>query len=204
MTAATEPRVDFTPDRTHLLVCAVMTLIMLIPIGSKPLVLAWFLIIPAGYLWWILRAGTRVDGEGIATRYAFAKPRSARWAQISGVGFEKSKAVAHLEGGDSFTLPSVSFNDIPALSEASGGRITDALTSARVALDDMVTITRPDGSHELVTREEFQILARQGEVRAIPEHSGAQGLDTRQGAAENSTVEEGTARDLAAERRTQA
>lgn len=170
MAVATEHTVDFTPDRTHLLVCAVMTLIMLIPIGSEPLILCWFLIVPALYLWWILRARTHVDGGGISTRPAFGSAHSAEWEEVKGVAFEKSKAMVHLNSGQTFSLPAVSFNDLPELSAASSGRITDALTQARSDLDEMVTITRPDGSHQLVTREEFAELAAQGKVQPMPEH----------------------------------
>lgn len=179
MTAAPEHRkseepaaqpVTIRPERTHLLVCAVMTLIMLIPISSAPLALGWTLLVPAGYLWWILKAATEVDGQGIRARYAFARPRTSTWSEVTGVSFEKSKALANLKDGASFRLPAVSFNDLPALSTASGGRITDVLSAARRDIDDMVTITRPDGTSRLVTREEFNALVDAGKVRPMPHH----------------------------------
>ena len=59
---------------------------------------------------------------------------------------------------DSQALPAVTFNDLPALSEASRGRIPDALTAGREAADDMITIVRRDGSERLVTREEYAAM----------------------------------------------
>ena len=160
MTSAAERPVDFRPERTHLLVGAIMTVIMLIPIGSAPLALGWTLIFPAAYLWWILRARTRVG-------HAFRAARSASWDELAGVGFTGPRAVARLEDGSEFVLPAVTFNSIPALAEASGGRITDALSAAREAVDDMVTITRADGTQRLVTREEFAELVDAGRVRPM-------------------------------------
>lgn len=167
MTSAAERPVDFRPERTHLLVGAIMTVIMLIPIGSAPLALGWTLIFPAAYLWWILRARTRVGAEGITARYAFRAARSASWDELAGVGFTGPRAVARLEDGSEFVLPAVTFNSIPALAEASGGRITDALSAAREAVDDMVTVTRADGTQRLVTREEFAALVDAGRVRPM-------------------------------------
>lgn len=113
------------PARTHFLVAAVMACLMLIPIGSAPLALGWLLIVPLGLAWWAARAETRVDDSGITARYAFRPQRHMDWDELAGIGFTGSRALARGHDGDSFPLPALSFNDMPWLAKASGGRVPD-------------------------------------------------------------------------------
>ncbi|MDP9850897.1 PH domain-containing protein [Corynebacterium lowii] len=152
---------EFRPDRFHVLVVIFMALIMLIPISHAPAILGWFLLIPAVYLWWLLRARTSITAQGITARYAFRAPRTVRWDDVEGIGFKGSTSFARSRSGEQFPLPAVSFNSLPALSEASGGRIPDALTVGREAVDDKVAIVRRDGERILVTREEYAAMQKE-------------------------------------------
>ncbi|SQG64536.1 putative low molecular weight protein antigen 6 [Corynebacterium renale] len=143
------------PDRTHLLVAAVMTCIMLIPIGSAPLVLGWLIIVPILYFWWIQKTATIIDDSGITAQYAFRGNKQVPWDELAGIGFKGATTFASTHAGENITLPAVTFNSLPVLSEASDGRIPDALTQSREAIDDMVRIVNKDGREVLVTREEY-------------------------------------------------
>ncbi len=157
-----EHRTVFRPERIHLLVVVLMACIIAIPFSHAPLVLAWAWLLPAAYLWWVLRVATTVDDSGITARYALRAPVHVNWEDIAGIGFTGARAFLRrtttAQGRERVALPAVTFNDLPALSEASRGRIPDALTAGREAADDMITIVRRDGSERLVTREEYAAM----------------------------------------------
>lgn len=161
------------PDRTHLLVAAIMACIMLIPIGSAPLYLGWLIVVPILYVWWIQKSATVVDESGITAQYAFRANKHVPWDELAGIGFKGATTFASTHSGENITLPAVTFNSLPAVSEASGGRIPDALTQSREAIDDMVRIVNKDGREVLVTREEYaRIHAHDGDP--LVSHSDAE------------------------------
>lgn len=146
----------FAPERTHVFAAVLMILIMLIPVVNVPLALVWFLAIPVAYLWWIVRARTTVGEDGIATRYALRPGRHVTWDEFAGLEFVGAKAQAVTEAGQRVPMPAVSFNSLPTLSRASGGRIPDALTAGLEHLDGKVTVVGRDGEETLLTKEEYE------------------------------------------------
>lgn len=149
---------QFRPERFHFAVVLFMTLMMLIPISHAPALLGWFFILPTLYLWWLLRARTVVNSTGITAHYAFRGTRSVTWEDFEGIGFKGATSFARSRTGEQFPLPAVSFNSLPEVSHASGGRIPDALTVGREAVDDKVAIVRRSGERVLITREEYAAL----------------------------------------------
>ncbi|WKD59417.1 PH domain-containing protein [Corynebacterium caspium] len=152
---ANSEAITLRPDRAHLIVAVVMTAIMLIPIANAPLVLGWFLIIPLLFIWWITHSATVIDADTITARYAFRKPRTVAWEEISGVGFKGSTTFVRTNSGEEFNLPAVSFNSLPTLATASKGRIPDALTQGREAADEKVRVIHRDGRQILITPEDY-------------------------------------------------
>ena len=63
--------------------------------------------------------------------------------------------------GEEVALPGVTFNDLPALAEASRGRITDVITSAQEAADGKYEIIDRDGYKVLMDREEYEAYVAQ-------------------------------------------
>ncbi|KQB83837.1 Low molecular weight protein antigen 6 [Corynebacterium oculi] len=152
---------QFRPERFHFAVVIFMALIMLIPISHSPALLGGFFILPALYLWWLVRARTSVDSRGITAHYAFRGSRTVTWEDFEGIGFKGSTSFARSRTGEQFSLPAVSFNSLPALAQASGGRIPDALTVGREAVDDKVAIVRRNGERVLITREEYAAMSKE-------------------------------------------
>lgn len=145
----------FRPERTHLIAAFLILGIMIIVVGAKPLYLIWFLAIPLAFIWWVFKAKTVVDDSGIRAEYAFKGNKSASWEEIKGIGFERSKAFVQTTDDSRFNLPAVTFNSLPALEQASKGRIPDALTRGRWAADEKVVIVNREGHQVLMTKEEF-------------------------------------------------
>lgn len=145
----------FHADRTHLIGAAVMAMISLLVIGAKPLYLFWILAIPAVFAYWVMRSKTVVDERGITAHYAFTGTKSVTWDNFAGLRFGGSKTFARNSAENEFSLPGVSFNSLPALSEASRGRIVDALTAGREAADDKVVVFHKDGRQVLKRKDEL-------------------------------------------------
>ncbi|AZA13379.1 PH domain-containing protein [Corynebacterium choanae] len=158
--------VDFHPDRTHLLSAFVMTCILLLVIGVRPEETAglgfdsrWLLLLlvgPALFVYWVLRARTRVTATGITTRPAFAAGHTASWEQIEGIQFRKSKALLQVSDQEPFPLPGVTFNSLTKLAAASNGRIPDVINEGYAAATNKVVIMRKDGRQIIVSREEYE------------------------------------------------
>lgn len=163
--------VRFQPERTHVLAALLMAGISLLVIGAAPRYLFWVLIFPILFLVWVLRARTDVDASGIHVRYAFRGERHIPWEKLSGIGFKGSRALATTTDGQSVMMPGVTFNSLPRLSEASQGRIPDALTAGREAANDKVVIIHRDGQQVLITKEEY--AARQAAARQAEDPAGA-------------------------------
>lgn len=148
--------ITFKPDRTHLLAAALMAGIMLLVVSAKPLLLGWILLVPLGFVYWVLRSTTRVDDTGITASNAFGKQTHIPWEKIEGIGFKRAQAYVQTTYGTTISLPGVSFNHLPQLEQASTGRIPDALTRGREAADNKVVIVHKDGHQFLMSKEEYE------------------------------------------------
>lgn len=160
--ASAETPVVFSPDRMHLFVAGLLFLMLLV-LGSP---LPWFihiplLVLPVVFALWVLRTKTIVDDRGITAQPAFGTARTAKWKEIQGVGFQRSKAFAALADGSDLKLPAVTFNSLPKLEQASAGRIPDALTQGVKAVDEKVRVVHKDGREVLMSEAEYAEYQRQ-------------------------------------------
>lgn len=137
-----------------------MFALVILFIGNQPQYTFWVIFFPILFTIWILRSSTEVDERGIHARYAFRGPQSASWEHIRGIGFKGTRAFVSTDKGE-FSLPGVSFNDLPKLESASAGRIPDALSQGRRAASEKVRIVRRDGHEVLVSKEEYQAMQAQ-------------------------------------------
>ena len=161
----------FKPARDHILGIILLSAIALLSIGWAPKYLAWLLIVPVLCIWWVLKSRTRVSEKGIAISYAFKGSQNISWDNFAGIGFQRAKAFARTKSGKQFTLPGVTFNSLPRLSDASRGRIPDALTAGRDAADEKVVIVHRDGQQVLMSKEEYsQYLEKHPERAPKAEH----------------------------------
>lgn len=149
----------FSPDRTHILSAIVLGLISLITIGTAPQYLWWILLLPLLFIWWVLKSSTVVDESGIEARYAFRGNKKISWDDFAGIGFKGARTFARTTQDEEIKLPGVTFNSLPRLQQASYGRIPDALTEGRAAMDGKVVVVQEDGYSVVLTREEY--VARQ-------------------------------------------
>ncbi|AKE41032.1 putative low molecular weight protein antigen 6 [Corynebacterium kutscheri] len=150
--------VVFSPDRTHLLAAGLMTIMMILILASLPWYFMVVTALPLIFILWVLRAKTVLNDEGISATYLFKSAQQAHWNEISGVGFQGAKAFVERNDGTSFSLPGVTFNSLPALEEASAGRIPDALSQGLAAANDKVRIVRRDGQEILISKQEYEAL----------------------------------------------
>ena len=146
---------EFVPERTHILALILMALVCIIMAGWNPLLLGWTVLIPALWIFWVLRGKTTVGEDGITIRYAFQGGKSIPWDKFQGIGFQGSKAFAETTSGAKHKLPGVTFNSLPRLYDASRGRIPDALSEGKAAADEKVVIVHRDGQQILMDKEEF-------------------------------------------------
>lgn len=146
----------FHPDRGNILAAILTACISIIVIGFAPLQLFWILIFPAVFIYWVLRSRTTVGEDGIAVTKAFGRDFSAGWDQIEGIGFKGAKTFLRTTDGQSRTLPGVTFNSIPRLSDASRGRIPDTVTAAAEAADGKMEVIDRDGNKILLTQEQYR------------------------------------------------
>ncbi|MBV7292900.1 PH domain-containing protein [Corynebacterium sp. TAE3-ERU16] len=165
----------FRPDRTHLLGAGLMLLTSLLTVGAAPKFLFWILLLPFFYAYWALRSRTTVDARGITATHAFSAEQSVSWEDFAGIRFGTGSSHARSHDGREFTLPGVSFNTVPDLSAASGGRIPDVIAAGRNAADDKVVVMRRDGHQIVKTREEAtrEILAAQEELEQAKKERAA-------------------------------
>lgn len=146
----------FRPDRGNVIAAALMAGIFIIVIGYAPLYLFWLLALPILFLVWIFRARTEVSEDGMRIQPGFGSSTQLKWGEIEGVGFKKSKTYLRTTSGKEHPLPGVTFNTIPALSEASRGRIPDVVTAGKKWADGKVEVVNRDGNRVLLTREEYE------------------------------------------------
>ncbi|QXB18264.1 PH domain-containing protein [Corynebacterium coyleae] len=145
----------FKPTREHILAIVLATGIALMGIMWAPKYLIWLLLIPIVWLAWVLCSSTTVDNKGIKTRYLVRKNTFLPWEDLAGIAFKGTSARVAAKNGTEYPLPGVTFNSLPALAEASGGRITDVIASAEQAADGKYEIIDKDGDRILLTREEY-------------------------------------------------
>ncbi|MCX7541962.1 PH domain-containing protein [Corynebacterium sp. P5848] len=165
----------FQPDRTHLLGAGLMLLTSLLTVGAAPKLLFWILLLPLLYAYWVLKSRTTIDVDGITATYAFSANRRVSWEDFAGIRFGSGSSHARSHDGQEFALPGVSFNSVPDLAAASGGRIPDVIAAGRVAADDKVVVMRRDGRQIVKTREEAarEILAAQEEIEQAKKERAA-------------------------------
>ena len=122
----------FTISRLAFMVVPVILMTWLILMALSPY-FAPALAIPALVVWWFIRLRTEVGPAGISAT-TLRGTTSAPWEDIAGLQFPKwTAAEAVRTDGSSFTLPAIGFNDLPYLSEASGGRLPDPFAAAAAA-----------------------------------------------------------------------
>mgnify|MGYP000862596231 CR=1 FL=1 len=158
---------EFRPERANLFAAALIIAVALLVIPSAPLYLGWLLLIPAAFIWWVLRARTEVGDRGVDITYAFRGGQRVAWEDVAGVGFKGARALLTTTGGKEYAMPGVTFNSLPQLAEASNGRIPDVLTAAHEAADEKVTVVYRDGRQVLMTKEEY--AAYQAEQHSTPD-----------------------------------
>lgn len=167
--AAHAESVEFAPERANLFAAGLIIAVALLVIPSAPQYLAWLLLIPAAFIFWVLRARTVVGESGVDLRYAFRGDRSVGWEDVAGVGFKGSRALLTTKDGAEYMMPGVTFNSLPKLAEASRGRIPDALTAAQEAQDEKVVIIHRDGQQIMVSQEEY--AAREASKQPRPDRT---------------------------------
>ena len=74
-----------------------------------------FLVLPAGYAWWVARSWTRVDDDGV--RISTWRSRThVPWERIKGLNFPKRGSAQLVTTSDEFIrMSAVGFNDLPRL-----------------------------------------------------------------------------------------
>jgi hypothetical protein len=112
----------FRMNRTMLLPVVVLA-VCLVPIASLSYAALLLLLIPLVLTVWVLRTGFDIDGQGITVRSLLGTRRVA-WAELAGVrvGARADLWLVTTRGTD-VRLPAVHARDLPAIGQASGGRI---------------------------------------------------------------------------------
>lgn len=123
----------FTISRLAYFAAPVTILLSLMLMGISVPWFAWTLVFPFVVIWWIRRLKTTVDEQGI-TAVSTWKTTRIPWHDVDGLRFPKwSPVCVVLTDGTSVRLPSVTFNDLPSLAKASGGRVPDPFAAEREA-----------------------------------------------------------------------
>lgn len=108
----------------------VLLAILSMPVLAWPLQTGWLLLVPVALCWWVARVRTTVTADEIRVRTAIGS-RSIPWGQVKGVYFPTPKvfgiswARAVLVDESRVALPAVTWQQIPELSRASGGKFPD-------------------------------------------------------------------------------
>lgn len=163
----------FRPQKTHFLAVTFLVFLAIVAMGFS-LWLSPLLLVPLAYALWILRVRTTVSSRGITAVYFLGGRRSLPWNRFRGVLFDKqgrAYAVGRSTDGAKdddvrFALPAITFNSLPALSEATDGRIPDPVTPARLADDEKVEVFDRDGKSVKMTREEYTAYEAAARARA--------------------------------------
>ncbi len=114
----------------------------------------WVPVVPLLFVVWVLRVRTTISERGIAAVYLFRSNQTVSWDDFAGVLFPKGGTAYAVRKDDTkFSLPGITFNDMPKVSDASGGRIPDPVTAGRKAADESVTVFDKEGRTILVERD---------------------------------------------------
>lgn len=118
------PRLVFRHSALGILAAALFLVCALPLMLSVPFF--WLvLIVPIGFVVWLVRVRTTVDGQTVTTR-TVAGTRRVAWDEIASLRLGKrSGLTAVLRDDTSLPLPAVHVRDLPALAVASGGRVSD-------------------------------------------------------------------------------
>ncbi|MDO4927735.1 MAG: PH domain-containing protein [Corynebacterium sp.] len=145
----------FPVERTHVLAAAVMFCIIGVGVSTAPVFLWWIALLPLVFAWWAWNSKTIIDDRGIRTINAFGRNAAITWEKFTGLRFKKSRTYAVSTDGTEYSMPGVSFSQLPALAEASHGRIPDAITQAHEAMNGNMVIYSQDGHSRMMTKEEY-------------------------------------------------
>ncbi|WP_295627154.1 PH domain-containing protein [uncultured Corynebacterium sp.] len=178
------PTTRFRPQKTHFFGVAFLLFLAIMAMGFEPLWFAPLLLVPLIYSLWIMRVRTTVGARGITAVPFLGERRSLPWNRFRGVLFDK-RGRAFAVGSSNelsedtrddvrFPLPAITFNSLPALNEASGGRIPDPITPALAAEEEKVEVFDRDGRSVKMTREEYEAeteakARHANDVEAAPE-----------------------------------
>ena len=108
----------------------VLLLIISLPVISWPAYFGWLLVLPVLLAWWVARVRTVVTEDEIRVRTAIGSSVHP-WSQVKGIYFPKPRlfgiswARAALADESRVALPAVTWQQIPILSKASGGKFPD-------------------------------------------------------------------------------
>jgi hypothetical protein len=110
--------------------CAFLLFAVSFPIFGWPAAFGWLLVAPILAAAWVARVRTTVTPEGLHVR-RLVGGRALSWSEITGFRFPKRGwARATLTDGGEVALPVVTFDRLPQLAAASGGRIPDPYAAA--------------------------------------------------------------------------
>ena len=168
----------FHPSRENILVGFVMFLISLIFTGYNVSAFFWIPFLPLLFIVWVLRAGAKVDNDGITAQYLLRPRKSLPWEKFQGIRFNKAgRAFAAGVDDTQFWLPGVSFNTLPGLAGATAGRIPDPLTPAQLEIHNKVQVVNRDGSAVLMDSEDYAEYEKQRRAEYEAEHPEAGSAD---------------------------
>lgn len=127
---ANNPRQVIRISKLAYLGCAFLLFAVTFPIFGWPLAFGWLLAAPILAVFWVARVRTTVTSEGLELR-RLVTSRTLTWPQIEGLRFpERGWARARLVDGTEVPLPVVTFDRLPEIAAASGGRIPDPYAAA--------------------------------------------------------------------------
>ncbi len=160
----------FAPPKTNLLSAVVIALVILLAVGSGPVYLYLAFLIPLALVAWTLRSRTEVSESGITLHYTLRPAITVPWDTVQGISFKGARTLLKTSDAQLHPMPGVSFNSLPQLSQASHGRIPDALTAGQEAANEKVVLIERDGRRIMLSEEEYR--AYQTHKQAVKEDEG--------------------------------
>lgn len=173
------PTTRFRPQKTHFMAVIFLVFLAIVAMGFS-LWLTPLLLVPLIYALWIMRVRTTVSSRGVTAVYFLGGRRSLPWNRFRGVLFDKrgrafavGRSKEDSEGDDvRFALPAITFNSLPALSEATEGRIPDPVTPARLADDEKVEVFDREGNSVKMTRAEYEAKTKANDANDVEVDAG--------------------------------
>ncbi|WP_240505005.1 PH domain-containing protein [Nocardia mangyaensis] len=112
----------------------VLAFCVFFPFVGWPAALWWLLLFPVIAVLWVTRTHTTISATGLELSSLFGKRRHLDWSQVKGISIPKRGYVrARLVDDSEVKLPSVSYDRLRELIEASGGRLPDVFAAAEAA-----------------------------------------------------------------------